>query len=625
MWFLLLQILLLLLLAAVMGALFAIWWMRNRYEDVTETHESLLRGAGQTAVPANILTREDFQVGLSGFNAPDLEPVNSRLSDLETAILGIKPDSTDLTPIDRRLALLEQRLGGLSAIEQKLAALPGIDQKLAGLSQIERRLEGLARIESQLEQQPASTASVSDDDPITKRLTVIESRLSDPAEELQPVHTRLINLERTLGALTRNVAELRNADISPVERQLEALDKKLDGLGGGASDSFAQELTGLKGAVARLREPDIRPLELRMTRLEEAISNFKGNDVDVSGLEAGLLRLEEAFTTPSGQDLDLTPLRGQIASLDARVVDLGQRLAAVREADMDVIRSGLTSLSAGSPSVNLDPIIQRLDALRGQLSAPDEQLDAIAGRLATLEGAIRLIDTSSVDVDPLHGRLAALDDTVQALRAEVAGKGGTDLSQVERQLASLREAVGGLGQQDFSAITNSLRTLDNRQDLVAVENRLTAIEYGLAAVHHMLRQRPETAPDRFDLDAAMGFSDLRTTPATETKTSLSAPPPRDRDPINSARRTGDKANLLTEAAFGQADDLEQISGVGPMLRQLLNETGVYYFWQIAEWSPQDVDYVDEKLQHFKGRISRDDWVGQASTLAALASSAKRPV
>ncbi|MEL6245693.1 MAG: NADH:ubiquinone oxidoreductase, partial [Pseudomonadota bacterium] len=63
----------------------------------------------------------------------------------------------------------------------------------------------------------------------------------------------------------------------------------------------------------------------------------------------------------------------------------------------------------------------------------------------------------------------------------------------------------------------------------------------------------------------------------------------------------------------------------PMLRQLLNETGVYYFWQIAEWSPQAVDYVDEKLQHFKGRISRDDWVGQSSTLAALASSAKRPV
>ena len=86
----------------------------------------------------------------------------------------------------------------------------------------------------------------------------------------------------------------------------------------------------------------------------------------------------------------------------------------------------------------------------------------------------------------------------------------------------------------------------------------------------------------------------------------------------------DEANLLTHAAFGTSDDLELIVGVGPMLTELLHEIGVFYFWQIAEWSAQDVDYVDGKLLHFKGRIERDDWVGQSRQLAALPTSARRP-
>jgi predicted flap endonuclease-1-like 5' DNA nuclease len=102
------------------------------------------------------------------------------------------------------------------------------------------------------------------------------------------------------------------------------------------------------------------------------------------------------------------------------------------------------------------------------------------------------------------------------------------------------------------------------------------------------------------------------------------PPPRKSDPITRARRVDDEANLLTHAAFGAGDDLEQIVGVGPMLAELLHDVGVFYFWQIAEWTAQDVDYVDGKLLHFKGRIERDDWVGQSRQLAALPTSARRP-
>ena len=73
------------------------------------------------------------------------------------------------------------------------------------------------------------------------------------------------------------------------------------------------------------------------------------------------------------------------------------------------------------------------------------------------------------------------------------------------------------------------------------------------------------------------------------------------------------ANLL-DGPKGDADDLKKISGVGPKLEGTLHEIGVYHFWQIAEWGKAEIDYMDDKLS-FKGRIERDDWIGQAKDLA----------
>ncbi len=73
---------------------------------------------------------------------------------------------------------------------------------------------------------------------------------------------------------------------------------------------------------------------------------------------------------------------------------------------------------------------------------------------------------------------------------------------------------------------------------------------------------------------------------------------------------------LTAARGGKADDLKQIKGVGPKMETLLNSLGFYHFDQIAAWSAAEVAWVDANLEGFKGRVTRDDWVAQAKTLAA---------
>ena len=64
-----------------------------------------------------------------------------------------------------------------------------------------------------------------------------------------------------------------------------------------------------------------------------------------------------------------------------------------------------------------------------------------------------------------------------------------------------------------------------------------------------------------------------------------------------------------------ADDLKQLSGVGPALEKKLHEAGVTTFAQIAGWGADDIAEMDEKLS-FKGRIEREGWVDQAKAIVA---------
>jgi predicted flap endonuclease-1-like 5' DNA nuclease len=83
-------------------------------------------------------------------------------------------------------------------------------------------------------------------------------------------------------------------------------------------------------------------------------------------------------------------------------------------------------------------------------------------------------------------------------------------------------------------------------------------------------------------------------------------------------------NLLTHPSHGKPDDLTRIKGVEKVLEHTLHKVGVFYFWQIAEWSPEDVRRVDEQLAGHQGSIERDHWVDQASELAADAGAARPP-
>jgi NADH-quinone oxidoreductase subunit E len=73
--------------------------------------------------------------------------------------------------------------------------------------------------------------------------------------------------------------------------------------------------------------------------------------------------------------------------------------------------------------------------------------------------------------------------------------------------------------------------------------------------------------------------------------------------------------LLKKPRSGKGDDLKLIWGVGPKLEKMLNGMGVWHFDQIASWGKAELNWVDDRLEGFKGRASRDEWVKQSKKLA----------
>ncbi|MBR9835566.1 MAG: hypothetical protein GYB42_10370 [Alphaproteobacteria bacterium] len=82
--------------------------------------------------------------------------------------------------------------------------------------------------------------------------------------------------------------------------------------------------------------------------------------------------------------------------------------------------------------------------------------------------------------------------------------------------------------------------------------------------------------------------------------------------------TLDQPETLVEPT-GDPDDLTQIKGIGPKLSEKLNLLGIYHFDQIAGWTDEQAAWVDDNLST-KGRIKREDWIGQAAILRSQASA-----
>ncbi|MEM9870255.1 MAG: 50S ribosomal protein L21 [Pseudomonadota bacterium] len=145
---------------------------------------------------------------------------------------------------------------------------------------------------------------------------------------------------------------------------------------------------------------------------------------------------------------------------------------------------------------------------------------------------------------------------------------------------------------------SSKRTKGHRQQLTLV--RITDILASGAAKSGVMAA-----------ENGAGFGVAVATPAAAPKKAKKAEAPKADAPKAEEKKAAPKSAAKADAG---ADDLKQLSGVGPALEKKLHEAGVTTFAQVAAWTADDVAAMDEKLS-FKGRIEREGWIEQAKKLA----------
>ena len=610
MWFLLLQIVFLMLLAAACGAGLAWWWFRRNYEDVTTYHEELVAKATGKEVPATPpLTREELNAGLSGLKLPDVAPLQERLVRIENALA--LTGTTGLGALNERFSRIEKTLSVSGEGEDTAFAVLG------------------------------------------NRLGRMETLLQQPDDSLEAVLSRLSDLESSVLSVSNEVTRLQNADLDPIEARL-----------GQIEDAVRSQT---------VPEPDLGPVHAGLARLELAIENMDMPTADIEPLRVHLAAMESRLAE-FAERLD-TARKSDLEELTIRMSTLSSSLAGLKVPDIDTVKQRLAKIEESIASIeipdiqipeqDLTPLANQLREIESLLRAPSDDMRAMHTKLADIEGGsaslhsklsgvehmVGMLARSGVDLTPVQSRLSAMETVLASLRAELQSL--PDFAPLERRLSNLQDAVMSMREPDLSPVLSSMRKLDARLDMGTVDSRLASIEYTLAALNHMLRARdfsgygrgegeytyrqPVYAPPRTEPPSFAPIDKVIPEPAGVRMPKAPPPPPPPppppspspeavvpSDPLEAARRPGDKANLLVEAAFGEEDDLEVINGIGPMLCELLNDIGVYYFWQIADWGPAEIEWVDQKLEHFKGRIERDDWVGQARVLAKSPTAAPRP-
>ena len=123
----------------------------------------------------------------------------------------------------------------------------------------------------------------------------------------------------------------------------------------------------------------------------------------------------------------------------------------------------------------------------------------------------------------------------------------------------------------------------------------------------------EKGGDKSGVKAAMGAGSVSAAAVSAAPAKKAAPKKAEAKaeaPKAEAKKAAPKKAAKADAG---ADDLKQLSGVGPALEKKLLEAGVTTFAQIAAWTEDDVAAMDEKLS-FKGRIEREGWIEQAKEL-----------
>ena len=356
---------------------------------------------------------------------------------------GYESISENIADLNDRLNFLQDNVEGLNLQFRRLNTL-FLDTQVA-LAEYKAAVDISA---SDLQQRSAS---------LENRLNALESRLSSVSADIGEI----VVLRRNIEDINKEMADLKL--VLPQVQEAKSLLSELEE----GFSSLSERISSLEGKPITTEELEefARVVEETTARVE-TIGNLaaaleKSNTLLLSELEALSVtsnRLEGLFEKTANSILEaekrIETLEEKAGFLDARIVD------STAELDSKISQIGLLANSAEARILELGnankELLSRLNDIGGRIGVMELLLTGINDRVVALEkrvpsvadfetslkSALSGIETLGNSVGRLEISLATVENSL----AELAGAkvNQIDSEKIEKEIASLRENLGGL-------------------------------------------------------------------------------------------------------------------------------------------------------------------------------------
>jgi predicted flap endonuclease-1-like 5' DNA nuclease len=451
--------------------------------------------------------------------------------------------------------------------------------------------------------------------PIKSELTATTGKLQSRDAEFRAIESKLKSLETLEPELSAKKAEL-----SSLTAEVGSLRSKL-------AEAEKAARNAVEALSKRPAEPDKNLLaELSATKhqlaaKETEITSLLGRIKDLAPLGLQIkdrdLRLREWETKYSeaiqSKDNELNGLKARLGELEAAGAEANSRVTAFEARLRESESSHLSAI--GAKDDEIATLTTRLRELESSaLSKADHE--AIVNELSTKhESSLNEKNTEIANLQARLGELDAANTKIAELEARLLSVNGSqteELRSKESEISMLQLRIGeleSLGVQNTERDTQHQAALAGKDeeinmlrarlgDLELVQSRLSSNEEELNKLKALVNDYGVKLRETEDRERAQ-------TPDAETTNEIA----RLRSRINDLEVMHKRA--VNPPPRGEWDDLEAINGVGPVLEKMLHRLGIYTFKQVAIWNDEHVDWVDSQLEHFHGRIRRENWIDSA--------------
>ena len=402
----------------------------------------------------------------------------------------------------------------------------------------------------------------------------LEAELTEVASERERLAECVPEHERMLREATGRDAELR-AELGNLSERGAEQQQTISTL----TDRNAEHVRVLTALTAEKSELErtISQVSKEKADLERSLAALV---IDKAALQTANDELQVAKATAEAsmaafrggqqaQETALMNLRSARQAAASEIAELRTRQATVL-AQLATTRAAAQETSSAAER-RLAELTGRGDEQRVRIASSDVEIDRLRGELQTL-----------------HDELAGWKDRVQTLEGDLGEAAGrhdgltTELSRAAERQEQL-EAEVVLARKREETLHDELRSAKN----LASEHE--AARAGFAS-------QLEAAQRRAEADRAAALDALADRDATISEF--------------------DRRIAILEGQLNkpEPDDLKLISGVGPVLERLLNDSGIRTYRELARLSDRDLDALDDRTAEFSGRIRTEGWLEQARLL-----------